>query len=211
MNGKSGNSLATLLLAIPMTAIAVMGVLGVPQIAPVNASPDQEAVIRRPLESSHPTSAPSWGEPSPQSDTAIPWAHVPHETPHTPHWSEETSQATDPPIRTAEQREPARNQLAAPQSGNIARPQLVDWREAARRLAEKGIDRYHLERGANPDSFLFVCLVTPAGEQSVLHRFEAEDTDPLVAVNSVLKQIDGWLQDRYTLQAFPGHGAVSVR
>jgi hypothetical protein len=211
MNGKSGNSLATLLLAIPMTAIAVMGVLGVPQIAPVNASPDQEAVIRRPLENSPASSAPHWGEPASQAESASPWAQLPEETPRKPHWLEESTTQTDAPLRTADLRGPARNHAAAIPSATGAAPQLVDWREAARRLAEKGIDRYHLERGANPDSFLFVCLVTPAGDQSVLHRFEAEDSDPLVAVNAVLKQIDGWLQDRYALQSFPGHGAVSVR
>ncbi|MCA8999568.1 MAG: hypothetical protein KDA80_21415 [Planctomycetaceae bacterium] len=79
----------------------------------------------------------------------------------------------------------------------------LSWRQASLKLAEMGIDKYHLEQGSNRESFLFVCLFSPADSQNVTHRFETEAADPLQAVNQTLDQVDQWLRQRYAAQNFP--------
>lgn len=75
--------------------------------------------------------------------------------------------------------------------------QMLNWHQASARLAELGIENYHLERGHQEGSFLFVCIYQPAETPQVTHRFEAEGGDPLMAVNQVLNKVDGWLQQQY--------------
>lgn len=80
--------------------------------------------------------------------------------------------------------------------------QLLSWQDAANRLADLGIENYHLESGANPGTFLFVCLYRPAATPSVTHRFEAEGNDPLVAVNQVITKVNEWIAGNYATQAY---------
>lgn len=75
--------------------------------------------------------------------------------------------------------------------------QMLNWQEASARLTELGIKKFHLERGGQEGMFMFVCLYHPSETPEVTHRFEAEGNDPLVAVNQVLSQVDGWLQQQY--------------
>ncbi|WP_417851136.1 hypothetical protein [Thalassoglobus sp.] len=75
--------------------------------------------------------------------------------------------------------------------------QLLTWHQASARLAELGIQKYHLERGGQEGNFLFVCLYRPADSPQVTHRFEAEGNDPLVATNQVISQIDNWIRKNY--------------
>lgn len=76
--------------------------------------------------------------------------------------------------------------------------QMLSWTEASARLAELGI-KYHLERGDHEGSFLFVCLYRPQSNPHVTHRFEAEENDPIVAVNKAILQVENWLQEQYRL------------
>lgn len=80
---------------------------------------------------------------------------------------------------------------------------LLTWRQAALRLTELGVKNYHLERGAAEGTFLFVCTFSPGDAPHVVHRFEAEMDDPLLAVNQVLQQVDQWMQSRYAAANFP--------
>ncbi len=75
--------------------------------------------------------------------------------------------------------------------------QLLTWHQASARLAELGIQKYHLERGGQEGHFLFVCLYRPEHSPQVTHRFEAEGNDPLVATNQVISQIDNWIRKNY--------------
>ena len=79
--------------------------------------------------------------------------------------------------------------------GSTARPMTM--KESLKKLNSLGVKHYHLERGADQDSWLFVCLFSPGDDTRVTHRFEAESDDPDGAVAETLKQIDGWLLKRF--------------
>lgn len=218
MSANSGSSFATLLLAMPLTAIALMGVFGVPQFASVIASPGREELIRRPDDSRNLQdpfdSAPVFGEseslnPRSSRDSGS-------EPPSRSAWSDRPESSSPPTWENAPPAdEPSRprwpNVAPIVPEQNSATSSQLDWRTASRRLTELGIQRYHLERGSTPDTFLFVCLLTPGDNPQVTHRFESENPDPLEAVNAVLVQVDQWLQQRYAQNAFPARGAMSAR
>lgn len=290
MGAKTGNSLATFLLSIPIAAVGLMAIFGVPEFAPLNASPDENVVVRDPYESharsewqegDRGSSAPYYGSPPAHGrDQGLHFENENHTgngsawplRPPAGELREEfgrTSHSGDRERFESESRGPGPyGGRAGAESGNApdaerdsrlpgqpsrdgrdvrsdglprysagssastslsdgqrpfpvgreggalahtsddsrkVRPdQLVSWREASRRLAEMGIGNYHLERGADEHSFLFVCLFTPGGAPHVTHRFEAEDEDPLVAVNRVLRQIARWQQRRFAEERFPG-------
>lgn len=72
----------------------------------------------------------------------------------------------------------------------------LTWREAVRRLNELGIQEFRLEPGRQIGEFYFACEFTPHRDARVTRRFEAEATEPLLAVRAVLSQIDEWLTRR---------------
>jgi len=107
--------------------------------------------------------------------------------------------------------QPAGTQLGNPgrsMSGSGLNPPSAnryDWHQASRKLSEMGVKNYHLERGTGDGLFLFVCQFTPSDAPHVQHRFEAEANDPLTAVNQVLNQVEGWLNQRFANQSFPSN------
>lgn len=72
----------------------------------------------------------------------------------------------------------------------------LTWREAVRKLNELGIQEFRLEPGSRLGEFYFACEFTPHRDARVTRRFEAEATEPLLAVHAVLRQIDDWLTRR---------------
>lgn len=80
---------------------------------------------------------------------------------------------------------------------------ILTWRQASAKLNDLGVKNYHLERGVSEGTFLFVCMFSPGDSPQVVHRFEAEADDPLIAVNQVLQQIDRWMRSRYAASNFP--------
>lgn len=72
----------------------------------------------------------------------------------------------------------------------------LTWRKAVRRLNELGIQEFRLEPGSQLGEFYFACEFTPHRDARVTRRFEAEATEPLLAVQAVLRQIDDWLARR---------------
>jgi hypothetical protein len=284
MGAKTGNSLATFLLSIPIAAVGLMAIFGVPEFAPLNASPDENVVVRDPYES-HARS--EWSgedrdDASPYYEDAPPYerdferssgyenrsprdsagplrqsSRDPGEGRSTSelrngrrrfepeprdedrygsrirNWSDSPSgpEQGDPRrgsrgLSHASLSDPSDSPAPASRAGGerpfpvdrhdempsrgrgeserIRSDELLTWREASRRLADIGIRNYHLERGADEHSFLFVCLFTPGSAPHVTHRFEAEDEDPLMAVNRVLRQIDRWQRQRFAEERFPG-------
>jgi len=73
----------------------------------------------------------------------------------------------------------------------------ASMKESLKKLNALGVKHYHLERGADQDTWLFVCLFSPGDETRVTHRFEAESEDPEGAVSETLQQIDVWLLKRF--------------
>jgi hypothetical protein len=261
MGAKIASFLATLVLSVPLAAIGLMAVFGIPQLVPAVAGPDKPSLVRNvqnalawksqdseapPAVSTDLGDAPSYGT----SHTAAAWPvgndadrlnrDVPSATPErgrmtdpfspaarqpataaaqSPrHWSDLSSMAEQAPrsaanapvqVASLEQpRAPFASSAVKPaaftqqQNPALSGPTL-NWREASLRLHDLGIRDYHLERGASESSFLFVCVFSPGDAPQVVHRFEAEAEDPLVAVNQVLNQVDGWMRGRFAASNFP--------
>lgn len=234
MSAKGGGSLATFLFSIPLAAIPLMAIFGIPQFAPVVAGPNagedsqspdgdyrsRAADLLRPyedLELSQPLSdAPAYkaggvnlGDPQESyrdSDNSLD---------HRPQGFPEQSALDEAPQFDAaiESHDPWADDAgldASAAADSAAAPPAstsLTWREASRQLAEMGIEDYHLERGGADGAFLFVCSFAPAGAAHVTMRFEAESGDPLLAVADVLGQVDRWLRQRYAQSRVPGTSA----
>ena len=292
--GKIGSTLLTFLFSIPITAVGFMAIFGVPQIAPLNASPSQEMVIRDPYDQD-PWGTPQLGASQPgQAPVGTAAENAPlynqsmnggsqyrenrqgqnqfHESrpqaqpENAPFWNQQNQlsrpepatspsemdssirnpfghrvTATAPEVRPASYPEGVSTRSAFETNSNIngfssasipqqppvvavnnpfamssaptrtntteTSAQMLNWHQASNRLAELGIEKYHLERGDQEGSFLFVCLYQPSESRHVTHRFEAEGSDPLVAVNQVLSQVNNWLEQQYR----ESHARASAR
>ncbi len=66
------------------------------------------------------------------------------------------------------------------------------WENAAQKLQELGIDDYRLERGQDEHTYLFICQFAPGADPRIIRRFEAEASEPTVAVQKVLQRITDW-------------------
>lgn len=90
----------------------------------------------------------------------------------------------------------ARSKTTQLVSGSEKSNDGLTWREAVRRLNELGIQEFRLEPGSQLGEFYFACEFTPHRNARVTRRFEAEAKEPLLAVQSVLRQIDEWMTRR---------------
>lgn len=84
-----------------------------------------------------------------------------------------------------------------PNANNKKPDAPLSMKEALKKLNSLGVKKYHLERGTDQDTWLFVCIFSPGDDSRVVHRFEAESTEPEGAVTETLKQIDSWLLKRF--------------
>lgn len=227
MSAKQGGSFATLLLAIPLSAIPLMAIFGIPEFAQLSAATGDASpsdIVRQPTASFDepvPTDetpdernrlaaadllAPAEERARPSAPQTAPWwggtATVPQREPA-------SSAATAPTEPESTQPSPRPMQTAAPQPlirtlasaettpAAAATASGLTWRDATRRLEEIGITDYRLQRGESSDRFLFVCRFSPGSDERIVQRFEAEAAEPLEAVENVLAQVDQWLQHRF--------------
>ena len=72
----------------------------------------------------------------------------------------------------------------------------MTWRQVVRQLNQLGIHEFRLEPGRESGDFYFACDFGPVGNPQVTRRFEAEASEPLQAVEIVLKQINDWSSQR---------------
>jgi hypothetical protein len=235
MNGKGGSSLGTLLFSVPLAAIPLMAIFGIPQFAPLVASPERSGSYDR-----HPddrasnvrlrgarrhmdgfddeladSDAPAFdsdrrppsdrnlddrydrvaiGRGRAQRDTGEDWASA------GPDDEQRTDSSSIALHGAGRERRPTADVAAPAEATAPPAAAGLTWKSAAERLQELGITSYHLEPGANPTSFLFVCSFCPAQNPNVTMRFESEAADPLVAVDDVLAQIDRWQQTQSSPQ-----------
>lgn len=84
--------------------------------------------------------------------------------------------------------------VAIPERREAGTP--LTWRAAVKRLNEFGINDYRLQPGRTAGEFHFSCVFQPHRGARITHRFEAEDSEPLKAVATVLSQIENWLRRR---------------
>lgn len=94
------------------------------------------------------------------------------------------SPADDPPFATGS----ASSEESQP--NGVEKP--LTWQEARRRLSELGIRDFQLNPGQGEGEFHFACTFTPPESPRVVHRFEAEASEPLAAVEKVIRQIEAW-------------------
>lgn len=71
--------------------------------------------------------------------------------------------------------------------------EMLTWQTAVRRLKELGIHDFQLEPGMAANQFQFRCSFTRPDNPRIIHQFQAEAAEPLLAVQDVLNQIDEWL------------------
>jgi len=269
MGAKIIGFLATLMLSIPLAAIGLMAVFGIPQLVPANgdsANPRDKVIrgVREALNWAQSSSdekntektaefddAPRFGGASsfsgeenfqrqqaeervaanatssrifdipPQrnldASPSAPAQKTAAITPNSPrHWSEIPAWGTDRTRPAASSTSSSREFSSqsgpgvsttpfAAESSSEMEPHvpLMTWRQASLRLAELGVKNYHLERGNTEGTFLFVCTFSPGDAPHIVHRFEAQTDDPLLAVNQVLQQVDRWMRSRYAANNFP--------
>ncbi|REK30687.1 MAG: hypothetical protein DWQ45_15805 [Planctomycetota bacterium] len=218
MSAKGGTSLGTLLVSVPLAAIPLMAIFGIPEFAPVVASPDTDEVFLdradsaevdlggdrelasdlrdapeyNPFESTEMEDAVRLDDPAASPGES--WANSNHGGSLEPDFPDEPERMARNDDRFTE---PGRDdERATPRPGPPGASRLT-WDEAARRLSELSISDYHLEPGVEEGTFLFVCAFAPDADSNVVMRFEAESAEPLAAVEDVLGQVDHWLRQRF--------------
>lgn len=212
MRSKAQGPLATLMLLLPLLALPLLAVFGIPQFAPAVASPvttgreddDHRGDNGRHYSaddlfaaSANPTD-PFAETPTARFDHPLPRRRVADQPAPTPSAPRRT--ATPARASPAQRESRARlssvmgTQRTAPAEANS--PQRLNWDAAVARLRTMGVHRFRLESGDRPDQFVFVCSFRPADNPRITRRFEAEASDPLVAVSSALAQVEAWRRQR---------------
>lgn len=228
MGSRPGSSIGAFLMSLPVSAMLLMAVFGVPRFAPGTSGESNwqnaKQFFTSLTESGGQTTARDpFGNPTgPGGDSAAPFAAA-----EAPHWGGANDAVADNNERaplprrfgngSGDRDHATRSEDSHPlvrpagsRSQAASGPATITWKEARRKLADLGVSQFHLEPGLSGDEFLFVCLLTPGGDTSVTQRFEAEAADPLVAVEQVLTQIDQWLSQQYARESqalsFPQSG-----
>lgn len=216
MRSTGHSSVATVLLLVPILAIPMLAIFGIPQFAP--------AVSRLPSNSDPFVMGNGRGGDAPAFSATQPWSE--EFSPTASHaatssgtvWADDVPRQSDwsraesvsvPVVTTTEQVATARGIQTAdrnpPAMSN--QPDLVPtvyhgsatpltWKSAVSRLNQLEIRNFRLEPGQQSGQFLFVCSYTPQHNPRLSYRFEAEADEPLKAVEKVLSQIDQWMASR---------------
>jgi hypothetical protein len=215
MSGQTGQSLATFLLSVPVAAIGLMAVFGIPQFAAVIAAQRGETG-EDPLdeldEFRHASADILGGR-----DPNFPPSSSRDDDHNAPRWdsgpqgfADDASQEDRSPRPAnfwGERRGSEFENNPAPREGfretdawgqpSTIQTTTLTWSEARLQLADLGVDDFHLEAGSVPETFTFVAVFTPGAQPDVTYRFEAEASEPLLAVEDVVAQIEDWLANRF--------------
>lgn len=197
MQNTAHGSLATVLLLVPILAIPLLAIFGVPQLTPAVPSAMED------LEET------SLGEPAGQPSFAaapvleseafsvqtrelsqLPSVRGQSET-AAPRWG-----AEEGPDRYRRSRTATVEAETVGQAKELPGELPLTWKSAVARLDELQIRSFRLEPGQQPGHFLFICSYTPQNSPRLSYRFEAEADEPLRAVGKVLTQIDHWMVSR---------------
>lgn len=225
MSSRAGSTFATLLMSVPLAAVGLMAVFGVPPLSSViaatrglndrgdrNSSEDQ-------FEDWDSGTASEWksGETAPEdsevsssdkgdsskapralnddSSTDSDWGRLSSKRSRGRSDSvsnvKDSSNSDNSPAETS----PGLRPLMSGRQDSSSRP--LSMKESLKKLNALGVKHYHLERGTDADTWLFVCLFAPGDEARVTHRFESESDDPDRAAEETVKQLDSWLLKRW--------------
>ena len=231
MSSRAGSTFVTFLMSVPLAAVGLMAVFGVPPLSSVIAatrglnetdrgSKDTDASNSNSREDQFKNwdsgTAPEWN-----SDGATPDEDQLGDVEDIS--SSKPSRRTGEPGTTGSRRgglsstldlkhgdsDPTQPGSRSPRPGRgdsriglnesdeepVSRPPAM--KDSLKKLNALGVKHYHLERGTDQDTWLFVCLFCPSDESRVTHRFEAESDDPDRAAEETVKQLDGWLLKRF--------------
>ncbi len=207
MRSRRNGLFTTLTTLILISAIPLFAIFGIPHFVPVVASPstwDDYDIAPHELSAVQ-------GE-SPRRSASELFAPFPHK--HRPDAGQDESENGD---KTLAWEDPFQSSRTSTQSHTSAmdgwavglksgrdersiaetsREQHLTWRRAVQRLNEHGIRQFRLQPGQREDEFHFSCSFTPGDNPRITHRFEAEATEPLIAVQKVLDQIAEWTRAR---------------
>ena len=238
MSSRAGSTILTFLVSIPVAAMGLMAVFGVPPLASVIAASrglsdtnrDFEEVDRgsrrsgqgqfEDWDSGTEASAPEWSSMgTDQSDSPADYRETEdRDDLGFPKLRRDEGQAGSRDSRQGGQRAAlsgshtqeglgsksddllsphtgARSRLLNPLQDDQSPP--VSMKDSIKKLNSLGAKHYHLERGVNQDTWLFVCLFVPGDDTRITHRFEAESKDPDRAAAETVQQIDSWLLKRF--------------
>lgn len=237
MSSKAGSTFLTFLVSIPLAAMGLMAVFGVPPLASVIAASRGLSDTNRDFEEDDRGSrhsgqsqfedwdsgtAPDWKadgadmtdiEPGNAGEDdeydALGFRKIPR-----------SGDKTDPRNSRKGNSRPERDEFGGPDSTDAApsgslgllsprggakqgSPEHlifvdpVSMKDSLKKLNSLGVKHYHLERGVDQDTWLFVCLFVPGDDPRITHRFEAESDDPDRAAAETVQQIDSWLLKRF--------------
>lgn len=218
MRSGAQSSVGTILLLVPILAVPMLAIFGVPQLTPAVSSHLAAQREQRDSLDDAPTFAPRQREEDALEELAG------GSTSELPAWADErdataaslakrrqqdraaTAAAAEAsvasPFQTASaaaaEPAPRRTRPApAPAAAPVTRSTATDlsgltWQTAVQRLNELEIRNFRLEPGQQPQQFAFYCSFTPPDSPRVSYRFEAEAEEPLRAVEKVLQQIETW-------------------
>ncbi len=245
MSSRAGSTFLTFLVSIPLAAMGLMAVFGVPPLASVIAASRGLTDTKRDFEEAGKGSRSSSQSQFEDWDSGT--------APTAPEWKADATDQTDlegdghtgdtrddlgftqlPRLGTASEikdsrkgrsRSPrqefadseapkaaqaASRSLLSPRGGSKTSPSEfamnspldrnsppIAMKDSLKKLNSLGVKHYHLERGVDQDTWLFVCLFVPGDDARVTHRFEAESDDPDRAAEETVKQIDNWLLQRF--------------
>lgn len=237
MPSKSNGPVVTFLMFVPLLAIPVLAVFGVPQLPKRNSAPDDAAYSDLDSDLGSATSSDPFAQDSFSNDRSfagsapaeirpINWddrqalrnevadnsyaasGNTPSQWNPPPDslngWSlenrpngTESAPSTEPPANQPDASEPEFNSAEVAETedapAETTGEQPITWQAAVSRLKELGIHRYQLQPGSEQDRFHFSCFFSNEDNARIAHRFEAEASDPLLAVQDVVGQVEHWL------------------
>ncbi len=212
MRSGAHSSVGTILLLIPILAVPMLAIFGVPQFTPAVASPlmaqreqqknlddapsfsrnNREADPMVELAEGAATELPAWADERDASAVSLAQRRrnervVTSATPEASVASPFTSAATEAvPRQNRPTAHTATPKVAPTESSGLT------WQAAVKRLNDLEIRNFRLEPGHQAQQFAFYCSFTPRETPRVSYRFEAEADEPLRAVEKVLQQIETW-------------------
>ncbi|HBN79204.1 MAG TPA: hypothetical protein DD473_25990 [Planctomycetaceae bacterium] len=181
MQGRIAGFLMTIFMALPLAAIPLMSIFGIPQFGSLAATIDETGFLAEdPVAGA---SAPSW------SDSPAPVFGEAAQDSTPVNFSNNTSNTN--PIQTTS----LGNSQEFPTSSAFGTQEnssgTMTWDQGIARLAQMGITDYRIQPGIVPGTSHFACYARPERKATVL-RFEAEANDPLQALLKTLKQVEPW-------------------
>ncbi|MSR57813.1 MAG: hypothetical protein EXS05_09080 [Planctomycetaceae bacterium] len=163
---------------------------------PRGSAPSKATI--RPAPQRRPDSESSYGVPADQFSPDLIHPGPPAGQPKKLHSQEKTSppdagarsQNQNPKMRIAPRRRPE----GEPVEGQPEAMEQSRWQAAANRLKDLGIHKYRLSWNFERQKFLFCCILPSSDGSEVSDLFDADADTPLDAVETVVGQINEWLQ-----------------